>query len=966
MSGRSTSQVAGLIRRAGVQEVDDSTLTRGLYSTDASLYRVVPDVVVRPRDTAEILAVLDACREAGAALTARGAGTSVAGNAVGAGVVLDLSRHLRRIVEIDAEAGRAVVEPGVVHRDLQRAVAAHGLRFGPDPSSGSRCTIGGMVGNNACGTRALAYGRTSDNVLALDVAIADGHVLRLGADQPPEPRLVEALGPLVSGNLATIRTQFGGFARQSSGYALEHLLPERGFDVARALVGSEGTLGVVTRATVRLVRAPRVTRLVVLGFADLAGAADAVLDVLAQEPTACEGLDSRIVTAVRERRGAAAVPPLPRGQGWLFVEVAGETEAVAEARVGALTTVGALGAMGAIDHLVVHDPAHAAALWQVRADGAGRSGVSPAGRQAHAGWEDAAVPPQHLGSYLRAFDDLVAGYGLTCMPYGHFGDGCVHARLDFRLDQPDGAVGFRSFLLEAAHLVVGFGGSLSGEHGDGRARSELLALMYPPEAVDLMAQVKAAFDPTGMLNPGVIVGPAPLDRDLRATQLPRRSSPLPVTLAPHDGDLVSAVHRCTGVGSCRADPGPSGGVMCPSYVVTRDEKDSTRGRARALQEMFNGTLFTQGWRSPEVHEALDLCLSCKGCLTDCPTGIDMAAYKAEVLHQRYRRRLRPRAHYSLGWLPRWAAVGSRVPRLANGLLGKDPNGTPGPLGRVGRRLAGVDPAAPVPTFAARTFRSTFAQRPAAVRTGRPSVLLWVDTFTERFSPEVGTAAVALLEAAGFDVALSPRGTCCALTYISTGQLDAARRRLGRTVTGLTPAVRSGALIVGLEPSCTAVLRSEAVALVGTDEARAVAGAVRTVAELLAQTPGWQPPRLDGRAVVAQPHCHHSAVMGWDADAELLARTGAQVTRVAGCCGLAGNFGVEAGHRALSEQIAASELLPAIRAGAAGGGAPVVLADGFSCRLQVTSLTDVRPVHLAQLLTEVTPRADRHSDNGWWH
>ena len=949
MSGRTTSQVAGLLRRAGVQDVDDSTLTRGLYSTDASLYRVVPDVVVRPRDTAEILAVLDACRTAGAALTARGAGTSVAGNAVGPGVVLDLSRHLSRIVEIDADAGWAVVEPGVVHRDLQRAVAAAGLRFGPDPSSGSRCTIGGMIGNNACGTRALAYGRTSDNVLALDVATADGEVLRLGTDLPPDPRLVEALGPLVSGNLATIRTRFGGFARQSSGYALEHLLPEHGFDVARALVGSEGTLGLVTSATVRLVRAPRCTRLVVLGFADLASAADAVLDVLAHHPTACEGLDSRIVSAVRERRGTAAVPALPRGEGWLFVEVVGETDAEAEAKARALTTVGGLSAIGAIDHLVVHDAAHAAALWQVRADGAGLTGVSPAGRQAHAGWEDAAVPPQHLGRYLRAFDDLVAAHGLTCMPYGHFGDGCVHARLDFRLEQPDGASAFRSFLLEAAQLVVGLGGSLSGEHGDGRARSELLALMYPPEAVALMGQVKAVFDPTGVLNPGVIVGPAPLDRDLRATQLPRRNSPVPITLAPHDRDLVAAVHRCTGVGSCRADPGPTGGVMCPSYVVTKDEKDSTRGRARALQEMFNGRLFTDGWRSPEVHEALDLCLSCKGCLTDCPTGIDMAAYKAEALYRRYRRRLRPRAHYSLGWLPRWAAVGSRAPRLANGLLAAGSDSALGRLGRLGRRLAGVDPAAPVPTFAGRTFRSSFARRPAAVPSSRPSVVLWVDTFTERFSPEVGTAAVSLLEAAGFDVSLSPRGTCCALTYISTGQLDAAKRRLGRTVADLTPAIQGGALIVGLEPSCTAVLRSEAVALVGTDEARAVAAAVRTLAELLAESPGWQAPRLDGRTVVAQPHCHHSAVMGWDADAQLLARTGAQVTRVAGCCGLAGNFGVEAGHRELSTRIAESELLPAIRAGTAG--APVVLADGFSCRLQVTSLTDVRPVHLAQLLTE---------------
>ncbi len=906
---------------AGLTDVRSDATTRALYSSDASLYRVPPLLMAAPRDADEVATVLEVCRAEGVPVTARGAGTSIAGNAVGTGVVLDFSRHLGRVLAVDPDAATATVQPGVVQEDLQRAAASYGLRFGPDPSSSSRCTLGGMIGNNACGTRALGYGRTSDNLVGLRAITGSGQAW----DAAP---IQDGLRGVARAGLATIRTEFGRFSRQVSGYALENLLPENGFGVQRLLAGSEGTLAVITEATVRLVSEPAHRVLVVLGYPDIAAAGDATPLVLGYRPVACEGIDSRIVEVVRERRGPQAVPPLPRGAAWLFVELTGADLGELSARADMLEKDCA-----AMESMVVTDAGRAAALWRIRADGAGLSGRSPAGRPAHAGWEDAAVPPDRMGAYLRDFDALMTGYGLTGLPYGHFGDGCLHIRIDFPLQKPGGTAVFREFLLAAAHLVAGYGGSLSGEHGDGRARGELLPLMYSPAALGLFAAVKNTFDPDNILNPGVIVDPRPLDADLR--------EPAPVwrrdlAFAYHGdaGDFTQAVHRCTGVGKCRADNTATGGVMCPSYRATRDEKDSTRGRARVLQEMINGTAVTGGWRAPEVHEALDLCLSCKGCLSDCPTGIDMAAYKAEVLHQSYRGRLRPAAHYSLGRLPRWAALASRMPRLVN--FGA---GLPG-VGTAGMSMAGVDPRRSIPPFAPRTFRSWFRGRPPGP--GDP-VLLFVDTFTNYFTPEVGIATVRVLEAAGYSPRLTDRQQCCALTWISTGQLDAARRILGRTVSALAGSVP----IVGMEPSCTAVLRSDAAELLSSPAAAEVAGRTRTLAELLTDR-GWRPPALDGKSVVAQPHCHHHAVLGWDADERLLTDAGAAVQRLGGCCGLAGNFGVEKGHYEVSVAVADQQLRPAVAAAAAD---TEILADGFSCRTQLADLTERRGRHLAQLLAD---------------
>ena len=908
------------LMRAGLADVRSDGTTRALYSSDASLYRVPPLVMAAPRHADEVAAVLEVCRAEGVPVTARGAGTSIAGNAVGPGVVLDLGRHMDRVLAVDPDAATATVQPGVVQEALQRAADPHGLRFGPDPSSSSRCTIGGMIGNNACGTRALGYGRTSDNLLGVAAITGTGATW-------DAPAVQDGLRAVTRAGLATIRTEFGRFGRQVSGFALENLLPENGFGVHRLLAGSEGTLAVLTEATVRLVSEPAHRILVVLGYPDIAAAGDATPQVLTYGPVACEGIDSRIVDVVRERRGPGAVPPLPRGAAWLFVELTGDDPAELSSRGAALGN-----GCGAVDSMVVTDTGRAGALWRIRADGAGLSGRSPAGRPAHAGWEDAAVPPDRMGDYLRDFDALMTDYGLTGLPYGHFGDGCLHIRIDFPLDRPGGTTVFREFLLAAGGLVAGYGGSLSGEHGDGRARGELLPLMYSPAALGLFAAVKNVFDPDNILNPGVIVDPRPLDADLR--------EPAPVwrrdlAFAYHGdgGNFTQAVHRCTGVGKCRAEPGTAG-VMCPSFQATRDEKDSTRGRARVLQEMINGSAVTGGWRAPEVHQALDLCLSCKGCLSDCPTGIDMAAYKAEVLHQSYRGRVRPATHYSLGRLPRWAALASRAPRAVNAAAG-----LPG-IGRVGLSMAGVDPRRSIPPFAHSTFRSWFGGRPVAP--GDP-VLLFVDTFTNYFTPEVGVATVRVLEAAGYSPRITDRQQCCALTWISTGQLDAARRILGRTVSALAGSTP----IVGMEPSCTAVLRSDAAELLSSPAATAVAERTRSLAELLTER-GWTPPSLDGTSVVAQPHCHHHAVLGWDADEELLAAAGASVRRLGGCCGLAGNFGVEKGHYEVSVAIADQQLRPAVAAASAD---TEILADGFSCRTQLADLTERRGRHLAQLLAD---------------
>jgi len=901
-----SGDLLGELRRTGI-DADASELTRALYSSDASLYRVPPQVVARPRHRDELEPLLDLAAAAGVPVTMRGSGTSIAGNAVGPGLVVD-TRRLDGVLAIDPDARTATVEPGVVHARLQAAAAPYGLRYGPDPSTHTRCTIGGMVGNNACGSRALGYGRTVDTVVDADV---------LWGDRTTKPGEVETrLADVVASDLGHVRTTFGRFSRQVSGYSLEHLLPER-LSIPRLLAGSEGTLGVLRSVTVALVPEEERT-LLVLGYPSMIEAADAVPALLAVgRLVACEGLDSRIVDLVRAR--GSAVPDLPPGQGWLFVEVAGD------GREDLLP--GLVDASGALGHRVVASVAEATALWRIREDGAGLAARSLGG-PAYSGWEDAAVPPASLGAWLRDFEGLLREFRLDAVPYGHFGDGCVHARIDF--DFTDGGGRFREFLEAAALGLQRYGGSLSGEHGDGRARSELLPTMYDDRSLALFRAVKHAADPDGLLNPGVLVDPAPLDADLRPA--------LPV-VSPSLVDLGAGVHRCTGVGKCVA-PSTSG-VMCPSYLATGEEKDSTRGRARVLQDAVTGGL--AGVEHSAVHEALDLCLSCKGCASDCPTGVDMATYKSQVLDRTYRGRRRPRSHYTLGRLPRWARLAAPAAGLANASL------RVGPLARAAKAVAGVDARRSLPTFESVTLRRWAGLRSrdgrsATSSTSEVDVWVWADSFTDHFRAGPGRSAIGWLDAQGVRVGVIDEHACCGLTWITTGQLDAARDIVGRAVTTLSS--YADRPILALEPSCLAAMRSDALEL--APGAERVASAMVTLAELVTRL-DLSLPDLTGRRVVAQPHCHHHAVLGWQTDLDLLRRAGAEVTVVPGCCGLAGNFGVERGHYETSVAVAETHLLPAVREALAQDPATVVLADGMSCALQLEDLAGVRSMHLADLL-----------------
>ncbi|MFW6694366.1 FAD-binding and (Fe-S)-binding domain-containing protein [Streptomyces sp. MAR4 CNX-425] len=946
------------LRDAVGGEVGFGTGDRALVTMDASNYRRVPLGVVAPRDADDVAAALAVCREFGAPVVARGGGTSIAGNAVGAGVVLDFTRHLNRIVDVDPAARTAVVQPGLVLDRLRGAAAPHGLTFGPDPSTHSRCTIGGMVGNNSCGSHSVAWGTTADNVRALDVVTYRGRAVRL---EPGGLEVLPGLPEFVAGHLATLRTGGRGDAasdgpdtplpgwpdlpRRISGYALDALLPERGADLARAFTGSEGTLAVLTEATVRLVESPPARALAVLGYADESAAAEAAAGLLPLRPLTVEGMAADLVG------GGPDTHALPRGGAWLFVETGGDTPAAARAAAEEVCR-----AADAVDHAVVSDAGAQRALWRVREDASGTATRMPDGSEAWPGWEDCAVPPARLGAYLREFRALLAAHGLRGLPYGHFGDGCIHVRIDFDLLTAPGIARFREFSGELAGLVVAHGGSLSGEHGDGRARSELLPAMYGDELAGLFRGFKDLWDPDGALNPGVIARPAPLDADLRFAPLPRGRAPVPVAFGyPHDGpeggDFAAAVRRCVGVAKCR-NPAGSAGVMCPSYRATGEERHSTRGRARLLHEMLAGEVITDGWRSEEVREALDLCLSCKGCRSDCPVDVDMATYKAEFLYHHYAGRRRPMAHYAMGRLPRWLRLTAalRAGRAANALAGV------APLAAVAKRLAGIAAERPIPPLAPVPLTRSLTADAGA------EVLLWPDTFTNYLSPEAGTAAVRVLRAAGLRVGL-PRGAgkvCCGLTYVSTGQLDQARAVMRRTLDALEPATPSGdgdggtgdgagLPLVVLEPPCAAALRTDLVELLPDDpRAPRLAARVRTFAEALeTAAPDWTPPRLD-RPVTGQTHCHQHAILGDAAERRLRTKAGLEGDLAAGCCGLAGNFGFERGHYEVSAACAEDQLLPAVRNAPDGA---AVAADGYSCRTQLDQLAGVRARHLAELLAD---------------
>ncbi|GAA4216863.1 FAD-binding and (Fe-S)-binding domain-containing protein [Actinocatenispora rupis] len=934
--------------------------SRGAYATDGSNYRQVPLGVVLPRTVEAGAVAVEVCAEHGAPILPRGGGTSLGGQSTNVAVVVDWTKYCHRLLSVNPSQRTCVVEPGIVLDELNRLLARHGLQFGPMPSTHGQCALGGMIGNNSCGASAQAYGKTVDNVRQLEIRTVGGVSCWVGPTSGEEyAGIVSAGGPRAElyRGLRGIAERYGDeirrgypdIPRRVSGYNLDSLLPERGFDVARALVGSEGTLVTVLRAELDLVPVPAAESLLILGYDDICAAADAVPGILAHcGPTQVEAIDDRMVQLMREEHAYLdSLRQYPDGNSWLVVQFAGDdTDDTDRQAYGLLDAIGR--STNDTRVRLSDNPAREQELLKAREAGLGVTARPPDDRETWEGWEDSAVPPDRLGDYLRDLKRLFTEFDYDHPAlYGHFGHGCVHTRIPFDLRTASGVATFREFLTRAADLVCSYGGSLSGEHGDGQARGELLVRMFGPRLVAAFGELKALFDPDDLMNPGKVVAPNPVDGQLRLGADWRPADTTPAFAYPHDGgSFTTAALRCVGIGNCRSD---DGGVMCPSYRATREEEHSTRGRARLLVEMLDGhgdSPITDGWRSTEVRDALDLCLACKGCRSDCPVGVDMATYKAEFLSHHYAGRLRPAAHYALGWLPLWARLARPVPRLANAVLH-----APG-VAALGKRLAGVAAEREAPPFARESFAEWYARRDdEPPQLGDPrTVLLWPDTFSNHFHPHVARAAVEVLEAAGFRVAVPERAVCCGLTWISTGQLDTARRVLRRTLDTLRPWLDAGTPVVGLEPSCTAVFRTDAPELFGTGDADVsrLAESTVTLSELLVRD-DWEPPRLARHAVV-QTHCHQHAVLGTDPDAELMRRADIVADVLdSGCCGLAGNFGFERGHHDVSMACAERVLLPAVRDASPDA---LVLADGFSCRTQIDQAdTGRRAMHLAEALAQ---------------
>jgi FAD/FMN-containing dehydrogenase/Fe-S oxidoreductase len=936
------------LRRALRGEVRFSGGDRGLYASDAGNYRMVPIGVVLPHDADDVLRTLEACRRHGAPIVARGGGTGIPGQTVNAAVVIDFSKYMNRIAALDPRARRARVEPGLVLDELRDAAAVHGLTFGPDPATHSRCTLGGMIGNNSCGIHSVMAGETVDNIEGLEVVTYDGTRMHVGKTSDEEyARIVAAGGRRadIYRRLRTLRDDHGdairrGFPaipRRVSGYNLPALLPEHGFDVARALVGSECTCVIVLEATTTLVRNPPVRSLLVAGFPDIFIAADHVVDPMPFRPVGVEALDHSFLEAMRKKgMHPAHLDLLPEGKAWLLVEFGGETKAAADAAArGYMHARGDGAAMTLLD-----DPDYERLLWDLREAGLGATAKIPGEPDNHEGWEDASVPPDRLGAYLREFKALMDRYGYEGPLYGHFGQGCVHTRLTFDLLTSEGIATWRRFLGEAADLVVHHGGSLSGEHGDGQARGELLPRMFEPEILDAFHEFKSIWDPDWKMNPGKVIDAFRVDENLRLGAGYAPATPPTHFAFSADGhSFAAATERCVGAGVCRRH---DGGTMCPSYMVTREEMHSTRGRARLLNEMLRGEAVTDGWKSEAVKGALDLCLSCKGCKGECPVQVDMATYKAEFLSHYYERRVRPRSAYTMGHIHRWARLASLAPGLAN-------FATHAPLAATAARMmAGVHPDRRIPSFAAHTFIDWFRTRPhAARRSGRP-VVLWPDTFTNHFRPHAARAAVDVLEAAGFDVRVPMQDVCCGRPLYDWGMLDQARTTLEHTLAVLREPVARGIPVVVLEPSCASVFRDELPEILGGNlEARRLSGQTLLLSELLRRdAPDFTPPPLERKALV-HGHCHHKAIMKMNDEVALLEAMKIDVDMPdTGCCGMAGAFGFERAHYDVSMACGERVLLPAVRAASPD---TLIVADGFSCQEQIAQSVNRRPLHLAEVI-----------------
>jgi FAD/FMN-containing dehydrogenase/Fe-S oxidoreductase len=940
------------LRRSIDGEVRADNATLALYSADASVYRQVPLGVVIPRHQGDVMRTLGLARENWLPILARGGGTALAGQTCNAAVVLDFSKYMNSIRSIDAERGLAVVEPGVVQAQLNAAVESQGLFFAPDPSTKDRCTIGGMIGNNSCGAHSAAHGKTVDNVESLEVALYDGTRLSLGPGGEGEAfaaavrggregEIYAATRALAVRSADEIRRRYPKIPRRVSGYNLDELLPERGHNLARALVGSEGTLGVTLGATLRLVPRPRRLALVVLGFDDVYVAADQVPWILEHRPQALEGFDHHLPDFARAK-GLEAVRLLPAGRAFLLVELGADTADGALAAAERLTTQ-ARRERACAGVAPLFAAAEQRAVWSLRESGLGAGALIPGHPRTWPGAEDTAVPPARLGDYLRRFVRLLERHHLAAATYyGHFGEGCVHCRVNFDFTTASGVATFRAAMLEIGDLVTEFGGSLSGEHGDGLARSELLPKMFGAELMGAFADFKRIFDPDSMMNPGVIVAPHPLDSHLRM-----KPSYSPTKIETHfdfanEGELAGAALKCVGIGKCRKS---DTGTMCPSFMVTREEMHSTRGRAHLLWEALSGNgLLEGGLADPALKEALELCLSCKACKTECPAAVDMAAYKAEFFANYYRYNRRPRDVRFFARIHELARAGAAAPRLANAL-----SHLPG-LRAITQRLLKVHPARNLPRFAARTFRSWFDERDGGADASAREVILFPDTFNNFFEPEVAIAATEVLERAGFRVVLPPGDLCCGRPLYDAGMFDRARWRLTQAMDALAPMLGRGAALVGLEPSCLLTFRDELPGLFPADpRAASLASRAMLLDEFLSrEAPGFAGPALKGRALV-HGHCHQKSLAGMKGELAILGGIGGLKVEApdAGCCGMAGPFGYGAERFEVSRAIAERVLIPAVRQSPRS---TLIVADGFACRTQIRHFCPGHlPLHLAQVL-----------------
>ncbi|MGH9615846.1 MAG: FAD-binding and (Fe-S)-binding domain-containing protein [Acidobacteriaceae bacterium] len=937
--------------------------SRALYATDASHYRQVPIGVVLPRDTSDVEAAVAACRKFGAAILSRGGGTSLAGQCCNVAVVLDFSKYVDGILHLDFEGKRARVEPGIVLDRVREAAEKYHLTFAPDPATHNRCTLGGMIGNNSCGVHALMGGKTVDNIESMRVLLYGGTVLEVGSTGEDELQTIIQAGGRrgeIYAGLRNIRDRYAGLIRERfpkiprrvSGYNLDELLPENGFHVARALVGSEGTCVTVLEATLRLMHSPPCRALVGLGFADTFIAADHVPALLKHKPIGLEGFDALIVDFMR-KKGLATddLSLLADGRGHLLVEFGGESreEAVEQAQA----MMEACKKFPTPPHARLYSTEEAARVWHVRESALGATVFVPGQPLRWEGWEDSAVPVDRLGRYLRDLFAAMKPYGYSTPIYGHFGQACIHLRYNFDLETEEGIGKYRRFIDEAADIVLAHGGSLSGEHGDGQARAALLPKMFGPELMRAFSEFKAIWDPTNKMNPGKLADPIavyqPQDNLRLGAGYRENAVKTHFQFPDDDGSFSHATLRCVGVGACRKE---TTGAMCPSYMATREEQHSTRGRAHLLWEMLQGELRHQGWQSESVKDALELCLSCKACKHECPVNVDMATYKAEFLSHYYEHRSRPTHAYAFGLMDRWAHLASTMPRMAN-LPGQIPV-----VRDVLKAVIGIAPERRIPAFARQSFQNnlrSYNSRPdlkkRARHSSRPLVMLWPDTWNNYFHPQTAQAAGQVLEEAGFHVQV-PRGhLCCGRPLYDFGMLDRARQYLCRVLDSLGPQLESGTPIVVLEPSCASVFRDESLGLLINDSryagpAKKLAAQTFLLSEFLVRkAEHYMPPVQKNRRILLHGHCHEKPMMA--EQVQLLEASGAHVDLLdSGCCGMAGPFGFEKEKYSISTKLADRVLLPAVERAEKE---TVIVTNGFSCREQIAQLSDRRAVHLSEAL-----------------